>query len=92
MRVLVVHGIACFYAWFCMNLRLCARLSKLQHKHKPPDINCFDLSNHEAELFICRRPVQNGTVAHVLDGNFMNINFAFACMVVVSFAIALMHT
>ncbi|MBV4519251.1 hypothetical protein KVG88_04195 [Pseudomonas sp. SWRI74] len=23
-------------------------------------INCFDLSNHEAEFFIYRRPVQNG--------------------------------
>jgi hypothetical protein len=28
---------------------------------------------------------------HALDGNFMNLNFAFACMIVVSFAIALGH-
>jgi hypothetical protein len=31
-------------------------------------------------------------VTHVLDGNAMNINFAFACMIVVSFTIALVHT
>ncbi|MCW8278258.1 hypothetical protein IMF27_24010 [Pseudomonas sp. PCH199] len=52
----------------------------------------FDLSNHKAEFFIPPSPVQNGAVNHVLDGNFMNLNFAFACMIVVSFSIALVHT
>jgi hypothetical protein len=55
-------------------------------------INCFDLSNHEAEFFIYRRPVQNGAHLPAPDEPFMNLNFAFACMIVVSFTIALVHT
>ncbi|NUU38186.1 hypothetical protein [Pseudomonas sp. C2B4] len=90
----IVHGPACL----CMRLRVCARLAKPQDKHKPanpekaPDINSFDLSNHEGKFHIFSLPVQNGAVTHVLDGNFMNLNFAFACMIVVSFTIALVHT
>ncbi|MFY0731695.1 hypothetical protein [Pseudomonas sp. NFX15] len=75
----------------------CARLAKAPGKHKPAarptlaSIIFFDLSNHYAEFFISLRPVQDDAVTHVLDGNVMNINFAFACMIVVSFTIALVH-
>ncbi|EJN27366.1 hypothetical protein PMI35_03470 [Pseudomonas sp. GM78] len=31
-------------------------------------------------------------ITPVTDGNDMNLNFAFACMIVVSFTIALVHT
>nr|WP_180206956.1 hypothetical protein [Pseudomonas sp. SbOxS1]NYU07298.1 hypothetical protein [Pseudomonas sp. SbOxS1] len=31
-------------------------------------------------------------ITPVSDGNDMNLNFAFACMIVVSFTIALVHT
>ncbi|MDZ5433219.1 hypothetical protein T3H00_11175 [Pseudomonas fluorescens] len=74
------------------------RLDNSPGKHKPanrkklPDINSFDLSNHEGEFLIFSRPVQNGAVTHVPDGYLMNLNFAFACMIVVSFTIALVHT
>ncbi|MBZ9781545.1 hypothetical protein K9857_08270 [Pseudomonas sp. REP124] len=57
-----------------------------------PGIISFDLSNQEAEFFICPAAVQNGAIKNVLDGVAMNLNFAFACMIVVSFTIALVHT
>lgn len=69
-----------------------ARLANPHCEHKPISIISFDLSNHEAEFFICRPPVQNGAIKTVADGKFMNLNFAFACMIVVSFTIALVHT
>ncbi|WP_239499361.1 hypothetical protein [Pseudomonas putida] len=59
---------------------------------RAPGIISFDLSNQAAEFFICPAPVQNGAIKTVLDDNFMNLNFAFACMIVVSFTIALVHT
>jgi hypothetical protein len=31
-------------------------------------------------------------ITPVSDGNVMNLNFAFVCMIVVSFTIALVHT
>jgi hypothetical protein len=54
-------------------------------------INSFDLSNHYCEFFICSRSVQDGAIANRTDGTLMNLNFAFACMIVVSFAVALGH-
>jgi len=56
-----------------------------------PSINAFDHSNHYTEFFICSRSVQNGAITNWTDGTLMNLNFAFACMIVVSFAIALGH-
>jgi hypothetical protein len=38
------------------------------------------------------RPVHYDAIAPAPDENVMNINFAFACMIVVSFTIALVHT
>ncbi|WP_077046334.1 hypothetical protein [Pseudomonas sp. KK4] len=75
-----------------MNLRVLARVAKPQGEHKPAGIISFDLSNHDGEFFICTAAVQNGAINTVPDGNFMNLNFAFACMIVVSFTIALVHT
>jgi hypothetical protein len=69
-----------------------ARLAKPRSEHKSAGIISFDLSNHDAEFFICTAAVQNGAIKTVLDGTFMNLNFAFACMIVVSFTIALAHT
>jgi hypothetical protein len=54
-------------------------------------INCFDLLNHEAEFLIFKRRVQDGATSDYSGESFMNINFAFACLIVVSFAIALGH-
>ncbi|WP_433740502.1 hypothetical protein [Pseudomonas putida] len=74
------------------------RLAKAPGKHKPacPEnsagINSFDLSHHEGQFFISQSPVQNGAINTVLEGSRMNLNFAFACMIVVSFTIALVHT
>ena len=57
-----------------------------------PGIISLDLSNQAAEFFICLLAVQNGAIKTVLDANPMNLNFAFVCMIVVSFSIALLHT
>jgi hypothetical protein len=58
-----------------------------------PAINVIDHSNHEAEFFICPWAVQDVAHSNSQDEkNFMNLNFAFACMIVVSFAIALGHS
>jgi hypothetical protein len=54
-------------------------------------INCFDLLNHETEFFISQWRVQDGATSDNSGDSFMNINFAFACLIVVSFAIALGH-
>jgi len=89
-----VHGYACL----CVFLRVRGRVAKGPGKHKPHrrkrarGIISFDLSNQEAKFFICTPPVQNGAIETVLDGYLMNLNFAFACMIVVSFTIALVHT
>lgn len=55
-------------------------------------INCFDHWNQQGEFFLCRAPVHNGlTLKTAQDEHPMNLNFAFACMIVVSFAVALVH-
>jgi hypothetical protein len=37
-------------------------------------------------------PFKMAAISPVPDKHFMNLNFAFACMIVVSFTIALVHT
>jgi len=54
-------------------------------------INSFDLLHHEAEFFICPRLIQDVAISDKSDDTPMNLNFAFACFIVVSFAIALGH-
>jgi len=54
-------------------------------------INSFDHSHHEAEFFISLRRIQDGDISNTSEDTFMNLNFAFACFIVVSFAIALGH-
>ncbi|AZC56586.1 MULTISPECIES: hypothetical protein [Pseudomonas] len=58
----------------------------------PSAITPVDHTNHESEFFICARCRQNGATFKPSDKYVMNINFAVACMIVVSFAIALLHT
>ncbi|ANI54029.1 hypothetical protein PDR5_22990 [Pseudomonas sp. DR 5-09] len=72
-------------------MQVCASLAKQTGKHNA-GINGFDHWNHEAEFFLLTRPRQNGpTFKRTRMNTPMNLNFAFACMVVVSFAIALGH-
>ncbi|VVN20838.1 hypothetical protein PS862_04575 [Pseudomonas fluorescens] len=54
-------------------------------------INSVDHSNHEGEFFILPRAGQDVADSTIAEQLFMNLNFAFACMIVVSFAIALGH-
>ena len=52
----------------------------------------FDHKNHQSEFFNSSGPVQDGNTSNRPDEPLMNINLAIACMIVVSFAIALGHT
>ncbi|MGE8186844.1 hypothetical protein [Pseudomonas sp. NPDC086278] len=54
-------------------------------------IDSFDPLHHEAEFFYLWRHRQDVATSRNSGDPFMNINFAFACLIVVSFAIALGH-
>ncbi|MFW0754796.1 hypothetical protein ACN1C3_08575 [Pseudomonas sp. H11T01] len=68
-------------------------MRKSARAHKPVISTIISLNHlhHETEFFIFPQAVQDGATSTLSDENVMNINFAMACMIVVSFAIALSH-
>jgi hypothetical protein len=88
--MLFVHG----FARLCVNLLVCPRLAKPHRKHKHTSqvliLSIFQIT--KPNFLFAPDLFKMSAITPVSDGNDMNINFAFACMIVVSFTIALVHT
>ncbi|WP_447766306.1 hypothetical protein [Pseudomonas reinekei] len=89
-RMLVAHGYACS----CVYLLVCARLAKQPRKHKHAHqvsiVSIFQIT--KPNFLFAPDLFKMSAITPVSDGNVMNLNFAFVCMIVVSFTIALVHT
>jgi len=88
--MLVVHGYACL----CVKLLVCPRLAKQRRNLKCASqvsiVSIFQII--KPNFLFAPDLFKMSAITPVSDGNDMNLNFAFACMIVVSFTIALVHT